>query len=806
MTSPCHHRLGNFTLAGLAGWLATVLVLGWVAWPVGATQPADAAAKPVQVVEADFQALPDWGANADAAGPARHVALPDAWRTRGRVMPPAAVYRLTLPGVAGPPATMQALRFTHVSSQVEMHLNGQLLYERGADLAGAHAIRTLPLLVPVPPALLVPGPNRLALRVAHGQWQRAGLAGVQFGALSQLAGEHQRHLWWRVDGPQRVNLLGVAVSAVLLLMWWFRRNEVALGLFGAVFLLTSLRNYGYDAELVAQGAFTALASDWLQFGSVLWSGVLLLLFSWRHAEVVHPRVERALVWGAWAATALGALVVAVQPADLLRLRLLVYPLTGTLTVLAAAVAVRCAWRSRRAADAWLALGFALIVLGALHDFVYLTGRLSLEDSYWMPYLTPVLLGVFSVQLVGRMLLAMRTAEDLSLVLEQRVAQRTRELAVANEAKTRFIAVASHDLRQPLNAVGLLVGTLRERIRFPEVRSLVDKIQSSVDGMAALLQSLLDLSRLEGHGAPARREDVPLAGLLQALRPGLEPLALQRGLRLRFARTQLVVRTDPALLAGMLRNLVGNAIRYTPRGTVLVGVRRQGGTACLQVIDTGVGIALAEQAQVFDEFYRGSAAGAADSPGAGLGLAIVKRSADLLGHALSMRSVPGRGTLMQIELPIVPIDLAGSVNLFPPGAEADRQRIAGSFVVVVEDDPTAREALGQLLHHWGCHVLLAASAAQAQADLQGHLRGPDLLLCDFHLGGGPDGLQTIDLLRQAAGEPVPALLMTAEVSAAQRAVTGWPEVPVLVKPVAPGVLASAMAAVLAGPPGDGPARA
>jgi signal transduction histidine kinase/CheY-like chemotaxis protein len=707
----------------------------------------------------------------------------------------AAVYRIELPLPDGVPPRMQALRFTHVSARVVMHLNGGLLYERGAALADAHAIRTLPLLVDVPPALLVPGRNLLELRVQHGQWQRAGLAGVSFGDRGLLAQAHQRYLLWQVDAPQIVNLLAMAVSTVLLLIWWLRRSEVALGLFGALFLITSFRNYGYFAELLIPAAL----ADWMQFGGVLCGSLLLLPFLWRHGGWPQPRLERALLWTGAVLLLLGAGLMAVYPAGMFGLRLMVYPGTLALSVLACGVACRAAWRSRRGADLWIAVGLALIVVGSVHDFALLAGQLGMEAAYWTPYLTPVLLGVFSLQMVGRMLGAMDTAEQLSQALEQRVAQRTRELAAANDARNRFIAVASHDLRQPLNAVGLLVGTLRERIRFPEVRTLVDKIQASVDGMAALLQSLLDLSRLDVGGAAPRLDDVPLAGLLGALRAELEPLAQQRGLRLRFAPTRVVVRTDRALLAGMLRNLVGNAIRYTPQGAVLVGVRRRGASAWLQVIDTGLGIDPAEQALVFDEFYRGNAAGATQVPGAGLGLAIVRRSADALGHALVLRSAPGRGTLMAIELPLAAAGEAWPGAGAAPGADADSRRLVGNFVVVVEDDVLARDALGLLLRQWGCHVLAAPSAAQALAELQGHLRSPDLLLCDFHLGPGPDGLQAIDALRRAVGETVPALLMTAELPAAQRAAMGRQDVPMLAKPVTPTALLRALVACLDTPP-------
>ena len=213
---------------------------------------------------------------------AQAVSLPDAWRTRGLGQMAMATYRIELPLPDGVPARMQALRFTHISARVVMYLNGHLLYERGAALANAHAIRTLPLLVEAPPTLLVPGRNLLELRVQHGNWQRAGLAGVGFGDHDLLAQAHQRHQLWRIDVLRVVNLLAMAVSAVLLAIWWLRRSEVALGQFGALFLITSFRNVAYFAELLIPAAL----ADWMQFGGVLLrqpAAVAVCLAPWRQA-------------------------------------------------------------------------------------------------------------------------------------------------------------------------------------------------------------------------------------------------------------------------------------------------------------------------------------------------------------------------------------------------------------------------------------------------------------------------------------------------------------------------------------------
>jgi signal transduction histidine kinase/CheY-like chemotaxis protein len=351
-------------------------------------------------------------------------------------------------------------------------------------------------------------------------------------------------------------------------------------------------------------------------------------------------------------------------------------------------------------------------------------------------------------------------------LEDKVVQRTTELASkrdeaerANAAKTRFLASASHDLRQPMHAIGLLVGLLRERVTEQELRGLADKTHQAVESMEALFGSLLDVSKLDSGAVKPQPLTLVLADLLHRIGQSYAPLASAKGITLKVRASHCVcVHTDPALLERLLGNLVSNAIRYTQQGGVLVGCRRRGSQVVVQVVDTGIGIAPEQQQLVFEEFVRLDPARSGEQ-GLGLGLAIVQRTADLLGLTIALRSVPGKGSVFEVLLPHADSPPLSSVPAALPSHLQDA--LAGAFVLVVDDDSRNREATADLLRHRGCLVVAAANAAAALQEVAQHLRPPDALVTDFRLGAGADGLALIEHVREAAGALVPALLVTAE---------------------------------------------
>ena len=372
--------------------------------------------------------------------------------------------------------------------------------------------------------------------------------------------------------------------------------------------------------------------------------------------------------------------------------------------------------------------------------------------------------------------------------EQRIAERTEALARANEAKTRFLAAASHDLRQPIHALTLFIGQLRAEPLAGEPAALVRSAERSVRSLTALLDALLDLSRLDAGVMQPEPRPFELRPMLQHLVAQFEPLARARGLRLRLARGTAWVRSDPLMVERIAMNLLSNAVRYTVRGGIVVGCRRRGSAAELWVVDTGVGIAADRQSRVFEAFYRdGPRRGAGGGGlGLGLGLAIVKGLAELLGHRLQLQSVPGRGTGVRLELPCCDAPAEGPELASPAVALT---RLDGRRVLVVDDDSTALEAMRRQLAAWGCRVRTARGAEEAWRIVRD--AAPDVLLCDLELGEhGADGLEIVRQLpaRLPAGRRAPrCAFVTGTSSAALLAQARATGCPVLLKPTPPAKL-------------------
>ena len=343
-----------------------------------------------------------------------------------------------------------------------------------------------------------------------------------------------------------------------------------------------------------------------------------------------------------------------------------------------------------------------------------------------------------------------------------LADRRDEAERANAAKTRFLATASHDLRQPMHSVGLLVSALHERVASVEAIAIADKALAAVSTMEDLFGCLLDISKLDAGAVLPEIGDVPLRGVFMRIEQIWAPQAAERGLRLVVRPTALVARTDEALIERIVGNLVSNAIRYTGRGGVLVAARRRGDRIALQVWDTGPGIAERHRAAIFEEFFRIEPSSAGKAAGLGLGLSIVQRSARILEHDLSVESRVGTGSRFEVLLPCVGVG-AAAVPERPavPGGEV----VAGAFVLVADDDEGNRHALASLLQSWGCHVLAVASTDEALERSPQHLRVPDLIVTDLQLGRGDDGVRLARALRGYHDEPVPVIVLTAEVHGA-----------------------------------------
>lgn len=373
-------------------------------------------------------------------------------------------------------------------------------------------------------------------------------------------------------------------------------------------------------------------------------------------------------------------------------------------------------------------------------------------------------------------------------LEQRVLDRTLELSAArdeaeraNASKSRFVAAASHDLLQPLNAAKLFIASLAGTGLSPQQSVLADRIQSAFESVETLLGSLLDISRLDAGGASADVSAFPIARVLRPIADEFRPLAERKGLELRVMPSRAVVRSDPAYLRRILQNLVGNAIRYTRQGRVLVGLRRQGGAVRIEVHDTGPGIPADKREEVFREFRRLDTS-AEGPPGMGLGLAIVERACALLGHGIALESEVGRGTTFAVTVPCAATACPGEETLRMPDP-AGGADLSDMIALVVENDPAVRLGMVALLESWGVAAFEAAGPAAARAILDEAGIAPDIVLADLHLDAEADGLDVIAEIRARHG-PVPAILITADRSdgVAARARAG--AVSLLQKPIRP----------------------
>lgn len=367
------------------------------------------------------------------------------------------------------------------------------------------------------------------------------------------------------------------------------------------------------------------------------------------------------------------------------------------------------------------------------------------------------------------------------LLADALAVRTREAEHANLAKSRFLTAASHDLRQPVHAIGLLLDVLRGQGLDRTQGETVERLRRSAESLDDLFDGLLDVSRLDAGEVKPRVGAVSVDGLFATLHAAFEPLARGKGLALRIRASNLAVESDPVLLQRIVANFVANAIRYTPHGGVLVAARRRGGHVGIEVRDTGIGIAADEQAAVFEEFYQCSNPERDRTKGLGLGLAIVRRLAGLLGHAIEMRSTPGRGSMFRVVAPasVVPASVAHET----PRPASIVGALAGTRIVVVDDDRAVREASIELLRQWGCLAVPFASMSEVVTAGPTWECAPDLLLSDWRLPDGRDGIALVEWLREEFNLEIPALIATGDtVFARQRGVLPSGVV-VLHKPIA-----------------------
>jgi signal transduction histidine kinase/ActR/RegA family two-component response regulator len=376
-------------------------------------------------------------------------------------------------------------------------------------------------------------------------------------------------------------------------------------------------------------------------------------------------------------------------------------------------------------------------------------------------------------------------ENVALVRELTAAKERAE--AANVGKSKFLAAASHDLRQPLHALGLFLQTLRET-ELPELeRRALAHARRSMDAMEGMFSSLLDVSRLDAQVVVPKLESFALQTVFERARTELEPLAAAKGLRLRTARTQAVVHSDPLLLERIVLNLVSNAVRHTQRGAVLLACRRAGEALRIEVRDSGPGIPAERHAEIFDEFTQLNNPERDRNKGLGLGLAIVSRLAQLLGHRVPLRSAPGAGSTFSILLPRGTASPESAPRPAPETAD-----VSGMLVAVVDDDDVVLEAMTALLGKWGCQSMCAGSGTELLARLAGTLRVPDLLVCDYRLRGGESGLDAVEMVREEFNADIPAAIITGDTGPERLREVEASGLAILHKPVNPARLRALLA--------------
>ena len=370
-------------------------------------------------------------------------------------------------------------------------------------------------------------------------------------------------------------------------------------------------------------------------------------------------------------------------------------------------------------------------------------------------------------------LAMRY-ENVDLIIElkgqSRAAHEARAAAEsANRAKSQLLAAASHDLRQPLHALGLYTAALATRASGSEWHPLVGSIQRAVAALETQFEQLLDLSRLEAGALTPVPARVNLAPLLARVAREFAPQAEAKGLSLRIVPTRLAVRSDGAMLERIVRNLVANAIRHTVRGGVLIGTRVHGAEVAIDVVDTGVGIAAEHRDRIFDEFYQVRDTRTSRShAGMGLGLAIVRRLALLLGHRVEVTSRVGRGSRFRVLASAAAVPGVRSPANARICARRPARGLAGALVAVIDDDPAAVDAMEALFATWDTRTIGGSDAHSLLRALGGSDAIPDLVVADLRLADGASGIDVIGRVRDELGDPVPALLVSGDTGARRRA--------------------------------------
>jgi len=364
---------------------------------------------------------------------------------------------------------------------------------------------------------------------------------------------------------------------------------------------------------------------------------------------------------------------------------------------------------------------------------------------------------------------------------------------SSRAKSRFLAAASHDLRQPLHALSLFVQSLEEAELPRSERKTLENVRRATDAMEELFNALLDVSKLDAGIVEVNRAVVPVRPILERVVGEYKPVAEAKGLRLRSRCRDVYVRTDAVLLERIVRNLVSNAICYTDAGSVLIGCRKARTGVRIDVWDTGPGIPANQRELIFHEFYQAGNPERDRRKGLGLGLAIVDRLSRLLDHPVSVRSQEGRGSVFRVDLPAG--DPADYVADSPEPSSVAKADLAGRWIIVIDDELAVQQGAEAVLRKWKCEVTVAGSLAELQACFADTDRVPDLIISDYRLRGNENGIQVIRAIRQEYNIEIPAVLITGDTGPDRLREAQASGLPLLHKPLGPARLRTLLASLL-----------
>jgi len=376
-------------------------------------------------------------------------------------------------------------------------------------------------------------------------------------------------------------------------------------------------------------------------------------------------------------------------------------------------------------------------------------------------------------------------ENLDLIEQLR--QQKEAAEQANQAKSKFLAAASHDLRQPLHALSLFTALLDSENSQERQKDLIGKINRSQTALADLLNTLLDISKLDAGIVEATMCDFELDIMLERLLPEFEPETREKGLYLQYNPSHIVVRSDPALLEIILRNLLNNAIRYTDKGGITVQVQKsdsasQNNQVRIEVADTGIGIPLSRQHEIFQEFHQLSNPERDRAKGLGLGLAIVRRVSELLKHDIELESRPGEGSTFFVILPEG--DPEKIIATATEDISSSQYDLPETVVMFIDDEEEIRDGMQETLREWGCKTIVAASGDDAVLQIQQRNLQPDVILADYRLRGGENGADAIHQVCDEIGRKVPALIITGDTAPERLREAGASGYTLLHKPLQP----------------------